>query len=150
MGGGMIRDYQDNDLAGVLAMARKFYTLSGYESVIPFDDSSAERMILASAAQGMCFVAESDGNLIGFVLGMAFPSMVNSQYLIGAEMAWWVDPEHRGVGVGLLSAIENAARQNGVKIWSMVALESSNPDFAESIYLRRGYEKTERTYSRYH
>jgi GNAT superfamily N-acetyltransferase len=146
----MIRAYQDKDLKSVLLMARKFYSSSGYESVIPFDDNSASQMIEASSAQGMCFVAESNGELVGFVLGMAFPSMVNKYHLVGAEMAWWVDPDHRGVGVNLLSAIENAARENGVKIWSMVALEALNPDVAEAIYLRRGYEKTERTYSRYH
>ena len=146
----MIRAYESKDLLSVIKMAQKFYSTTGYESVIPFDDDSASVMINAAADQGMCFVAEKDGELVGFVLGLAFPSMVNREYLIGAEMAWWVDPEHRGIGTALLSAIESAARSQGVKIWSMVALESSSPDVAEAIYLRRGYEKTERTYSRYH
>jgi hypothetical protein len=46
----------------------------------------------------------------------------------------------------LMQAIENAARESGVNFWTMMNLESLNPEVAEKIYLRSGYRKTESTF----
>jgi hypothetical protein len=97
--------------------------------------------------QGLCMVLDIGGP-VGFVAGIKFPLMGNNRYMIGAELAWWVDSDHRSGrnGHALMLAIETAARESGVKFWTMMNLESVNPEVAEKIYTRSGYKKTESTF----
>lgn len=115
-----------------------------------FDEETASELIDGSLAQGLCSVAESD-QVIGFVLGLAFPSILNKGYLMGAELAWWVEPAHRksSAGIRLLRHIEKSARDLGIKAWSMMLLESLEPEKVEKIYLSIGYEPAERTFIKY-
>lgn len=149
----MIRNATEADEERVLAMAKDFYAVSGYEQTIPYDRETCAELFHASLNMGLCAVAEKDGEVIGFVLGMAAPSMMNKHYYIGAELAWWVEPEHRKgmAGIKLLRHIEKSASQMNLSMWSMMALEELNPDGVERLYLNSGYQKTESTYSkRYH
>jgi GNAT superfamily N-acetyltransferase len=144
-----IRAAQIEDLSACLVMARKFFAVCGIKGV-EFDfDTCAERFITA-VGQKLCFVAESQGQLVGFVLGAACPSIFNKHILAGVELAWWVEPEFRNgiLGIKLLKAIENSAKEQGIKSWSMICLEAQEPEKVESMYLRLGYEKTERTFVR--
>lgn len=144
----IVRKAEARDKGYVLDMARNFYEVTDYEEHIPYDYESCGELFDRCVEQGLCFVADN-GTPVGFVLGLAFPSMMNKDYMIGAELAWWVQPEFRGIGFRLLRSIETEAREMGVKIWSMMALESLEPEVAEAIYLKAGYIPTERTYSRY-
>lgn len=143
----MIREATEQDLEAIMEMAEKFYAATEYSEVIPFDRESAENLVLSSCKQGMCFV---DDDYRGFVLGMLFPYSLNNSEIVGSELAWWVEPEYRNemVGIQLLEALESAAETNGAKMWSMMCLESIEPDKVERIYERMGYTRTERTFTR--
>jgi|TARA_R110000803_G_C11804967_1_gene299895 hypothetical protein len=145
----IIRKAEKKDRKRVIEMAKNFYSVAGYDPHIPFDDETACELFECCMNMGLCYVAEED-EVVGFVLGVAAPSIMNKNYLIGSELAWWVEPEHRGkVGIKLLKHIEQSAEEIGLKIWSMMALESQNPESVEKIYLNSGYKKTETTYSRF-
>lgn len=144
-----IRHAGRDDAEAVLRMVKSFYSVSGYEKHIPLDDETCMGLINLSIDLGLCSVADN-GQVVGFVMGITAPAIMNKNYLIGCELAWWVDPEYRGkVGTRLLKHIENSAQEMGLKMWSMVALESQNPEMVEKIYLNSGYEKTEMTYTRF-
>jgi GNAT superfamily N-acetyltransferase len=139
-----VRPYRKWDTAHVLEMAEHFWDELIYE--VPFDSASAYRQLQISAEQGLVYVMEHDGKLVGFVAGIAHPLLGNNSYLTGTEISWWVEPEHRGHGKMLMQAIENAAKDIGCKYWCMIALEHMNPRIMDRIYTRSGYQKTETSY----
>ena len=139
------RHATDADLPEIIRMAEKFWAQTDYK--VPFDADSIAGVFDMCMGQNLCIVLEDDG-VHGFVAGIKFPLMGNNAYTIGAELAWWVDEEYRSGRNGhmLMQAIENAARDSGVSFWTMMNLESLNPEVAEKIYLRSGYRKTESTF----
>jgi GNAT superfamily N-acetyltransferase len=144
-----VRDAQEEDIPDIIVLAKKFHAVSGYDS-FDLDEESADRIIFQSISQGLCPVAEVDGKIVGFLLGLEFPAILNANIMMGTEIAWWVEPEHRNsvIGVKLLKFVENKAKQKNLKFWSMMCLEHLNPDGLEAIYLKMGYKKSERTYMR--
>ena len=92
-----VRKGKAEDREQVLAMARKFYAKCGYESHIPYDYDSCSQLFDTCLEMGLCSVAEVDGKLVGFVIGISSPFLMNQDYRIGAEIAWWVEPEYRGI-----------------------------------------------------
>jgi L-amino acid N-acyltransferase YncA len=147
----MIRAGTEKDITELLVLAKDFYEVSGYADHVPYDYAScAERFIIA-IDQGLCFVCEKDAQIVGFVIGASAPCIFNKNYLMGVELAWWVTPDYRGstVGIKLLKAIESAAKDRGVKIWSMICLESQEPEKVSDMYSRMDYVATERTFTRF-
>ena len=84
-----VRKGEARDKEAVLGMARKFYAKCGYESHIPYDYGSCSQLFDACMEMGLCSVAEVDGELVGFVIGLSSPFLMNHDYKIGAEIAWW-------------------------------------------------------------
>jgi GNAT superfamily N-acetyltransferase len=147
---GLIRNGTQRDKDAVLRMAKKFYSECGYEAHIEYDYDSCSALYEMCLDMGLCSVAEVDGELVGFVIGLKSPFLMNQNYSIGAEVAWWVEPEHRGLGLKLLRHIEQSAKDQGLKMWSMMCLESMEPEKVSEIYLKSGYKPTERSFTRYH
>lgn len=144
----IIRAATMDDMDQLCQMAGQFYEVAGYADSIPFDTESCKFYIEMGIEQGLCFVADK-GSLVGFISGIAFPAIMNMDYLVGSELAWWVELEDRGnVGIKLLKAIEESAKARGIKMWSMMSLEAQNPEMVDSLYKRLGYKATEHTYSK--
>lgn len=147
----IIRDGSEQDIYICVALAEKFYKHTAFYGRVPFDGASvAERLINCLNAK-IFAVAEQDDQVVGFACGLKAPSLMNKEYLIGAELAWWMEPEYRKctAGVRLLKHVERMARDAGCYAWSMMCLESLNPDDVEDMYLRMGYQPSERTFVRY-
>lgn len=140
-----VRHATDADISDILRMAEKFWAQTDYK--VPFDGDSILDVLSMCMEQGLCMVLV-DEKVVGFVAGIKFPLLGNKAYTIGAELAWWVDEDYRSGHNGLLlmRSIEDAAKQAGVNFWTMMNLESLNPEVAEKIYLRSGYKKTESTF----
>lgn len=140
-----VRYATEDDIPHILRMAELFWSKTDYN--VPFDPDSIMGLINACMGQRMLMVLD-DGHPVGFVAGVVFPLMANNAYTIGAELAWWVDEEYRSGrnGLALMGAIEGAAKDAGVNFWTMMNLESLNPEVAETIYRRAGYKKTESTF----
>lgn len=145
----IVRSAEYSDADEVIGLARKFHSHTNYKH-IDFDYDTAKGLFQAAVDQGMCFVADN-GQLVGFVLGLGFPSLLNKNVLMGSELAWWVEPEYRGspAAIRLLKNIEAAAKEKGIQAWSMICLESMNPEIVQDIYLRMGYHKSERTFTKF-
>ncbi|MEE8113818.1 MAG: GNAT family N-acetyltransferase, partial [Nitrososphaerales archaeon] len=69
---------------------------------------------------------------------------------IGTELFWYVAPEVRGLGVGqlLLEGMEDTARENGAKICAVGNMSTSDPETAEKMYSKNGYNLTEKTFTK--
>jgi len=146
----IIRAGQAIDLESCLDMAERFYEVAGYNEDIPIDRDSCRTFMNVSIQQGLLFVADTGKQIVGFIVGIASPSIVNKDYLSGAELAWWVEPEHRKgtTGIKLVKAVEKSAKELGVRMWSMMSLEAQDPEKIEKLYFAMGYKRTERTYVR--
>lgn len=143
----MIRKAVESDIPVCVEMTRDFCKINGYQDHIPFDEETVKEWMAVGIQQGMLSVAVKDNEVVGFVLGVISPSIVNKDILVGCELAWWMQPKHRGgrLGIQLLKHIEVSAKENGAKIWSMMCLEALEPDKVERMYMKLGYKKSERT-----
>lgn len=141
----------DDDLSGLVEMARNFYAASPYQSV-PFSEESALRWYARMAEAGLLFCAKDGDEIAGVVGGLSAPFLINDTYNVGVELLWWVEPKYRGTGAGelLLNAIEAKARELKLAKWTMVSLASAelHPSAVGKIYERRGYVLTERAYTK--
>lgn len=84
---------------------------------------------------GCAFLWRQDGQIIGAVIG-AWDGLRGWIYHLA------VRPEHQNQGVGsaLLAAAEARLRELGVRQINLMVYEENG--FAESLYLRRGYERS--------
>lgn len=146
----IIRDAIEQDIDQCVELAKKFYQHTEFYGRIPFDESSVYTHMLM-CLDAKIFAVADYSKIVGFACGVKSPSLMNRDYSIGAELAWWVEPEYRGTssGIKLLKHVENQAKEAGCFAWSMMCMESLNPDEVESLYIRLGYSPSERTFVRF-
>lgn len=81
----------------------------------------------------------------GMIGGVIYTHFFNNE-LVAQEMFWWVDPGSRGsVGLELLEAFEQWAKDRGADKIIMVSLELND---VSRVYLKRGYKPLEHGYVR--
>lgn len=146
----IVRSMEPHDVPFVIEFGRQWWRETYLGKRVQYDRMSVRDVIERSREEGLSIVAEHDFAMTGFVCGLKGPCLVNDRVTIGNEIFWWVHPDHRGAGVGrqLLSAIESAARTAGCTYWSMMSMQSHDPERADAIYTHAGYEWTERTYTK--
>jgi GNAT superfamily N-acetyltransferase len=110
----------------------------------PFDSEHTRTMVEMALEHGLLAVVDLDG-LVGFVAGVKSFLIGSKEAMYGTELAWWIEPEHRKgrLGIDLMLTIEEMAKSEGIKYWTMASMESSNPEVSNKIYSRLGYKKSE-------
>lgn len=76
----------------------------------------------------------------GVLIAHIGPSLLGP-FKVSHEIAWWVDPDHRGIGLGMLDEYEQWAISKGAGAIEVKSL-AIFPE-AERIYERSGYTKLE-------
>jgi GNAT superfamily N-acetyltransferase len=94
-------------------------------------------------SDGIALVSEHAGHVCGMILVLLFPHFISGE-LVAAEVAWWVEPEHRGAGVKLVREAERIAKVRGAKRMLMIA----PTDQVGAIYKRLGYSYLEAAYDK--
>lgn len=141
----MIRRATEHDFHTIVVMASEFWQHTIFDDEFDYDTVFA--MVSECHGQQLLCVAEEDGEIIGFAAGVQGRLLGNGSIKVGVEVAWWVDPSHRGgVGIKLLKFIEKLARAQGIKYWTMVYMLSSMPEIVQKIYERLGYTAAEVSY----
>ena len=144
----MIRAGETSDIPAIVEMARQFWQHTQYDD--DYQPEAVEGMSQACIDSGLMSVLVVDDKVEGFACGLKGPLLANFDVLAGVEVAWWVNPDHRAGrnGIALLKHIEKAAKDAGLKYWSMIFMQSSMPDAIEQIYIKMGYKKAETTYTK--
>lgn len=134
------------DVPRITEMALQFWPQTGYD--IPADVDSIIKLAVRCMDQGLMTILEIDGKAVGFLAGLMAPCIANESVMIGSEIAYWIDPEHRdaGNGVLLLSSAEHNAKAAGVDMWGMMSLENVEPEKVDKLYKGMGYAIGERSY----
>lgn len=144
----MIRSGKESDLDRIVEMSGEFWAESPFDD--PFEPEHVRIMAALCIETDMLAVYEKDGVVFGFCCGIAGPLLGSSGVMIGTEVAWWIDPEHRSgrAGMGLLKAMEERAKAAGCKYWAMMYMHTSMPEQIESIYRKLGYKQAETSWTR--
>jgi N-acetylglutamate synthase-like GNAT family acetyltransferase len=141
----MIRKAVVSDLPAMVEMGRKFHEASGYGDITEFDGLSLATA-LQNAPDAVFLVVEKDGVVVGMTGAMVYPLYFNLKHKAAQEMFWWVEPEHRGVGAQLFSALEAEVKKMGAESLTMNALERFS--WVGGYYEKRGYKPIERSFIR--
>lgn len=146
----LIRPARETDFARIAEMGEAFWNLTPYASAIPYSRDAVIHYSGMMFERGVLYVVEVDGEVVGSAGALFMPALGNLDYLVGAELFWWIEPAHRngGTGQALLNALEDGARTAGATLFSMMAFETLDPDRVGAIYERHGYVRSERTYSK--
>lgn len=141
----IIRNATVNDYASMLDKGEIFWSLTEYVKHAPYVRDDVKITLDTCMEHDLLLVAEDDGEIAGFVGGIAFPLYANTSVFVGQELFWWVEPQYRKVGVGnaLLDAVEARAKEKGLLYWSMMFMSAVEPEVAKQVYLKRGYKETE-------
>ena len=142
----VIRPASVDDDAVLADFGRKFYEYIGSYHDVPYCTESAARWFALLRELGVLLIAEVDGQAVGMAGALWSPFIFNDQYKVGAEIFWWINPEHRSGGVGreMLAKLESAAQDAGCVRFSMMSV--ADHDRLGKIYGLAGYEPAERTY----
>ena len=142
-----IRIAEMDDLETILDMCDRFWQETMYTE--KFDRDHAALMVAMAFDHQLLAVIDIDGP-VGFVAGIKSHLLGSTDALTGTELAWWVNPDHRKGrhGINLMLFIEDLAREQGIKYWNMVSMESSSPEVANKIYQHLGYNKSETSYTK--
>lgn len=139
-----------DDIEVLAELGRNFWVQTHLGQTVPYVVEDARDILTVCLEHDLLFVATHNNQTIGFIGGVSFPLMTNRSVKIGQETFWWVEPEHRSTGAGLklLDTIEKAAKEQGLKYWSMLHLANINPVLMSKIYQRRGYTAAENTFTK--
>lgn len=142
----MIRNANQIDIPRIIEMGHQFIVTSEYLCHVGenHEQISALALKLITDDNGALLVATDRGDRVVGMIGMLAFSHHISGELIAGEIIWWVEPEHRGLGLKLFRAAEKWAIGHGVKRIQMIAPN----DGVGKIYARMGYTPIEVAYQR--
>jgi L-amino acid N-acyltransferase YncA len=141
-----VRDATRDDIPALLPQARAFADTFDAKTALWPGDTEAAQFLARFIEEQPVFVAETeDGTLVGFIMGMFAPHYFNQQILTLTELAWWVQPEHRGsrAALLLLQAFSDCGALHAE--WTMLSLEESS-QLNDRTLAKRGFRRVERSY----
>ncbi len=143
----IVRKATEKDLTEITQMGRIFFMEAAWGDVCEWDDLAAYESLYNMVVGDNCIimVAEQDNKIIGMVGAVLFPLWFNPAIKMGQEFFLYVKLEHRGgVGIKLMQALEDEAKENGVQGFAMLAVE--NLPSLDKFYSKWGYRPSEKTY----
>ncbi len=147
-----IRPYEDADRDFVLSLVPRFtdFVLPEWGDVDAMEATNRadlEKALDAKATDVAVFVAEDDGELLGFVHVQAerdyFSGLTNGYV---ADIAVGADQEGRGVGRALMAVAEEWTREQGFSRLTLFAFASN--ERARRFYEQLGFEPSFVKYSK--
>lgn len=142
-----IRVGQPADLPVLVGMLRTFITSPDYGQYVQDNAAKAEQFLawMLSSETAQVIVTERDGHLIGMLGVMVYPHPMSGE-LMGSELFWWLDPDHRGNGVWMLRRAETWATAAGAVRMQM--MHPVTKPRVGAIYQRVGYTPIETLYQK--
>lgn len=133
------------DLPVCAEIGKEFYKEGKLPGAMITEEFVKTWTMLFDMGLGVMFVLEQDGVVKGGIGGVVTKDP-NDGALTATEMFWFVLPDSRGGGLGLLEAFENSAKKAGAKRIGMIHLLNLMPDVLAKLYTRRGYKAIETHY----
>jgi len=144
----MIRTATPDDFDQILDMASRFWLETQFTE--PFERDHTVNMVQMAYDHGLLAVVEIEGQCVGFCAGIKSFILGSTKALCATELAWWLNHEHRSGknGVALLLFMEGLVKEQGIKYWTMVSMQSSMPEVVGRMYEKLGYVHSETCYTK--
>lgn len=145
-----IRRATEHDADALFGMARKFVAFAPYRDSLTVTDDELRAIITYFTANATVFVADEAGSAIGMLVGILAPVWYAPSCKVATELAWWVEPEHRGgtAAIRLMQAFEKWAQDEHAVMCSMSNLEINDGGRVISMLGRMGYKLTEQSHTK--
>lgn len=140
-----LREATAADLDRLVEMGEHFIDQSVYRTKLAKNAEQLRALAaqIIASPDGVVLVAEDADSLVGMLAAIVYAHHMSGERIAG-EVAWWVEPSHRGVGLRLLRRVEQWAHEKGAVSLQMIAPTAD----VETLYQRLGFEPVERTYQR--
>jgi hypothetical protein len=127
----------EEDLPECLVMGEKFTTAAGF----PFDPQSSTDTLLNLMNSQDGILLMGNGGMVG---GLVYPAYFDKSYRMAQELFWWA--ETPGLGVRLLTALEQWARSVSAHSLTMLAMADMRSNAVARLYRRSGFKPLENTF----
>lgn len=140
-----IREAVEGDVPRIVEMGQRFRRESAYADCLdenPVQMAAIARKLIDSP-DGVIYVAESEGLVIGFIGLLLFRHHLSDALTVG-EVAFWIEPEYRGCGVRMVRLAELWATSRDATTLQMIAPSPEVGRFYERLQfhaLEVAYEK---------
>lgn len=141
--GSATRDATADDLNVLADMGERFVAASYPRLGITRDELAGLVLALLDTPKGFVRVLERDGAVVGMLWAAVVPVLPTSAVEVGREIAWWVNPEHRGGGAQLMRDYDAWCDGFGVERFASELVSPSLPESPARLYERMGYERCE-------
>lgn len=124
-------------------MGLRFRESSEYRHHITSNPEQMAKTAAFIISQDGFLVSERGGKVCGMIGFVLYPHFLSGEMIAG-EVAWWVEPEHRGEGIKLVREAERQAKAKGAVKMQMIAPTRQ----VGMIYERIGYDWLEAAYQK--
>ena len=145
----MIKQMNKFDIPRVIEMLWNYHDSGSIPGLEINDDKSATQVLtIIVAGGGIGLLAEKNDELIGMLLALCVPYMWDKSKLVMTEIAYWVEPEHRGSTAGYrllkeyLKICDEMKEQGRIHFCTMSQMEGQ-----ELNYSKFGLRPVEHTWS---
>ena len=140
----VIRRATEDDVPAITDMACH-QVAALYAGVWPENPAQLEALAtqLVTTPNSVVFIAEREGQPIGMIAMVEYQHHISGRRTAG-EVAWWLEPDARGMGVKLLKRAERWAAEQGAEDLQMMAPVPR----VGRLYEHLGYRLLETTYQR--
>lgn len=141
----VIRTAVEGDFPAMIEMGREMHKASRY-AAFDFDDEKVLGMLRHVVLQGLTFVAETDGEVVGMFIGRSGEHYFG-RGTTSTDLLTYVPPERRG-GVGIRLVREYKRRAVALGIEDIRIGESAGilPDRVCRLYERLGFRRAGGSY----
>jgi len=146
----MIRQANKFDIEIIIELLKKYRDAAPLETIKQASDKEYIEKLLTEIIVGAGFIllAEKDNEIIGMVIAAKLPNIWNPKAAQLSELAYWVNPEHRGgtAAYRLIDAYVKAGEklkaENKISFYTISKMINS-PDLK---FNKLGFEKLEETW----
>lgn len=144
----MIRDGEFEDIEAILPLCKEFWKHTIYTE--EFEEERTCDMVYMSYQQNLFLILEIDNKVVGFITAIKSPLLASTKAFMGVETGFYITPEYRGSKMGseLILAMEQRAKEQEIKYFSLVNMETSIPEVTDKLYKGLGYSKSESSYTK--
>lgn len=141
---------ETKDTPRFVELCHNFHKNSPFKDLV-FDGEKvaalAKRIVSGDKLDSIIITMADEVDLQGFIVGVVSETPFG-QEKVALEMAWWVEPEHRGSrkSYELLLAYKEWAKKVGCTVIQTGFLEGYSPEILDKVYTKMGMVKHERSY----
>jgi N-acetylglutamate synthase-like GNAT family acetyltransferase len=146
----MIRQANKFDIEAIIGLLKQYRESAPLDVLKYANDEEYITQLLSEllAGSGIIFLAEKDGVIIGMLIAAIIPNIWNPKARQCSEVAYWVNPEHRGgtaayrLIAAYMSECDAMVKQGKIQFYTMTKMVNS-PDLK---YSKFGFSKLEETW----